>query len=209
MTSGPGRLQEALFDSLRGKIDSCTLLLDEVTLVVPKAGYRDTMQLLRDLPGLSFEKLIDLAGVDYLHYPGAHHPESRFAVVVHLLSLTHNHRLRVRVFLPNGPELSLPTISDIWPAADWHEREAFDLFGICFEGHRDLRRILTDYDFVGHPLRKDFPVQGHAEVYYDENESKVRYRPVSIVPREITPRVLRNSQRPHAGHGDSLRDPDD
>ena len=197
MTPGLSRLQEALFAGLGGRILSCTLALDEVTLVVHRNDYHPAMQLLKDLPTLSFEQLTDLAGVDYLHHHGAQ--EARFAVVVHLLSLTQNHRLRVRVFLPDEPELLLPTVSDIWPAASWYEREAFDLFGIHFEGHEDMRRILTDYDFVGHPLRKDFPVQGHVEVHYDESEKRVRYRPVSIDPREIVPRIQRNSKEQAAG----------
>ena len=194
MTSRLHRLQKELIDRLENGIDSCTLALDEITLVVHKSAYHQSMQILKETPGFLFEKLVDLAGVDYLHYEKAGREGARFAVVVHLLSLVHNHRLRVRVFLPDDAALSLPTISDIWPAANWYEREAFDLFGIHFEGHDDLRRILTDYEFEGHPLRKDFPVQGHVEVHYDETESRVRYRPVSITPREITPRVIRKTR---------------
>ena len=170
---------------------SCTYALGEVTLIVDGSDYRETMLMLRDQPDLSFEELIDLCGMDYGEYGNSRHDGPRYAVVVHLLSLKHNRRLRVRVFVPDEAMPLLPTIMDIWPAANWYEREAFDLFGILFEGHTDLRRILTDYGFVGHPLRKDFPVHGYVEMRYDEVERKVVYQPVTIEQREITPRVIR------------------
>ena len=185
------QLQETLRKNLGDRIRSCTLALGEVTLVVDHADYHETMRLLRDVPGLAFEELIDLCGVDYAEYGNGRHDGPRYAVVVHLLSLAHNRRLRVRVFAPDENRPTLPTVTGIWPSADWYEREAFDLFGILFEGHGDLRRILTDYGFVGHPLRKDFPVHGYVEMRYDEVERRVIYQPVTIRQREITPRVVR------------------
>ena len=194
MTARLTQLQETLLESLGDRIGSCTLALGEITLVVDHADYHETMRMLREMPGLSFEKLIDLCGVDYAVYGNGRHDGPRYAVVVHLLSLAHNFRLRVRAFLPDENSPVLPTVTDIWPSAGWYEREAFDLFGILFEGHGDLRRILTDYGFVGHPLRKDFPVHGHVEMRYDEVECKVVYQPVTIRQREITPRVVREDE---------------
>lgn len=148
------------------------------------------MKTLRDDDELAFEQLIDIAGMDYSTYSGGH-AGSRFAAVYHLLSLRHNCRLRVRAFCPDDDFPALFSVCDIWPAADWFEREAFDLFGIVFHGHRDLRRILTDYGFVGYPFRKDFPISGHVEMRYDAEKRRVIYVPVSIPPREITPRIVR------------------
>ena len=166
----------------------------EVTVVVDKADYADVMRRFKNDPALRFEELIDLCGVDYAGY--AHQEDGvtggRFAVVVHLLSISFNSRLRVRVFADGGDRPEVPSVIDVWPAADWFEREAFDLYGILFRHHPDLRRILTDYGFVGHPFRKDFPVQGYVEMHYDEEQKRVVYRPVSIEPREITPRVVRD-----------------
>jgi len=184
-------LQETLREHLGERIRSCACLLGEVTLVVDHSDYYGVMQVLKEVPALSFEVLIDLCGVDYAEYGNSSHEEPRYAVVVHLLSLAHNRRLRVRVFSPDESLPLLPSVTDIWPAANWFEREAFDLFGILFEGHPDLRRILTDYGFIGHPLRKDFPVQGFVEMRYDEEQRKVVYQPVTIEPRDITPRVIR------------------
>ncbi|MDL2284783.1 NADH-quinone oxidoreductase subunit C [Oxalobacter sp. OttesenSCG-928-P03] len=191
MTTRLIQLQETLRENLGDRMLSCTYALGEVTLVVDAPAYRETMQLLRDHQSLSFEELIDLCGVDYAEYGNGRHDGPRYAVVVHLLSLAHNRRLRVRVFVPDDDMPLIPTVSDIWPAANWYEREAFDLYGLLFEGHPDLRRILTDYGFVGHPLRKDFPVHGFVEMRYDEVERKVVYQPVTIEQREITPRVIR------------------
>jgi len=140
---------------------------------------------------LRFEQLIDLAGVDYRDYGNGRWEGARFAVVVHLLSVTHNWRLRVRTFCPDDDLPMVASVTPIWSAAGWFEREAFDLFGIVFEGHEDLRRILTDYGFVGHPFRKDFPISGHVEMRYDPEQRRVIYQPVSIEPREIVPRVIR------------------
>lgn len=170
----------------------------EVTIEVDRLIYPEVMLQLRDDPSLRFEELIDLCGVDYAGYGGAQGSvadEKRFAIVVHLLSLTFNCRLRVRVFAGDGEMPEVPSVVGIWPSANWFEREAFDLYGILFRGHPDLRRILTDYGFVGHPFRKDFPVQGYVEMRYDEKEKRVVYQPVTIEPREITPRVIRNSGR--------------
>lgn len=191
MTTRLIQLEKTLQEHLGARIRSCFRLLEEVTLVVDHSDYRDVMQMLKDIPALSFEELIDLCGVDYAEYGNGSHDGPRYAVVVHLLSLTHNRRLRVRIFAPDENMPLLPTIVDIWPAANWFEREAFDLFGILFEGHPDLRRILTDYGFIGHPLRKDFPVHGFVEMRYDEEKRKVVYQPVTIEQREITPRVIR------------------
>ena len=163
----------------------------EVTLEVAAADYLDVMQTLRDAPQTRFEQLIDLCGMDYSTYGEGRWEGARFAVVVHLLSVSLNHRLRVRVFCPDDDFPVVASVTDIWNAANWYEREAFDLYGIVFEGHADLRRILTDYGFIGHPFRKDFPLSGHVEMRYDAERQRVVYEPVSIEPREITPRVIR------------------
>jgi NADH-quinone oxidoreductase subunit C len=168
-----------------------TVALGEVTAIVPAAQLSDTMRALRDRPELRFEMLIDACGVDYSTYGDGAWTGARFAVVYHLLSLSHNHRLRVRVFADDDGFPILPSVVDTWPAANWFEREAFDLYGIVFDGHPDLRRLLTDYGFVGHPFRKDFPLSGHVEMRYDPEQKRVIYQPVSIEPREITPRIIR------------------
>jgi NADH-quinone oxidoreductase subunit C len=149
------------------------------------------MQLLRDTPAVGFEQLIDLCGVDYSTYRDGTWEGPRYAAVSHLLSVRNNHRLRVRVFAPDDDLPVVDSVTDIWSAANWFEREAFDLFGIVFEGHADLRRILTDYGFIGHPFRKEFPVFGHVEMRYDPERQRVIYQPVTIEPREIVPRVIR------------------
>jgi NADH-quinone oxidoreductase subunit C len=167
----------------------------ELTLVVPAAQYRDTCLELRDQ--LGFEQLIDLCGVDYSAY-GDRPPEGpRYAAVVHLLSVKHNVRLRVRCFCPDDGFPEVPSLVEVWPAANWYEREAFDLYGIIFEGHPDLRRILTDYGFVGHPFRKDFPLSGYVEMRYDPEQKRVVYQPVTIDPREVTPRIVREPNYAH------------
>jgi NADH-quinone oxidoreductase subunit C len=149
------------------------------------------MRVLRDHADTRFEELIDLCGVDYSTYGDGAWDGARFAAVSHLLSIEHNWRLRVRVFAPDDEMPLLASLTDIWPSANWYEREAFDFFGILFEGHNDLRRILTDYGFIGHPFRKDFPVSGYVEMRYDAEQKRVIYQPVTIDPREITPRVIR------------------
>jgi len=181
------RLREHLGD----RVLSLSERLGEITLVVPAGSWVEASLLLRDHPELRFETLIDLCGLDYSAYRDGLHEGPRFAVVAHLLSLTHNWRLRVRAVCPDDDLPLVGSLMDVWPAVGWFEREAFDLFGIVFEGHPDLRRLLTDYGFVGHPFRKDFPVSGHVEMRYDPEQRRVIYQPVSIEPREITPRIIR------------------
>ena len=188
------QLLEALQAVLGDRIRGLTQALGETTLTVSAADYLGVMQALRDDPRLAFEQLMDLCGMDYSAYRDGDSPLAqgpRFAAVSHLLSLTHNCRLRVRVFAPNDDMPIVASINPIWSSANWFEREAFDLYGIVFEGHEDLRRLLTDYGFIGHPFRKDFPVSGHVEMRYDPEQKRVVYQPVSIEPREITPRIIR------------------
>lgn len=180
-------LQQALGD----RVSSVVVALDEVTIVVKAGDYLQTARTLRDDPRLAFEQLIDLAGVDYSSYGEGSWDSLRYAVVLHLLSITHNWRLRVRTFCPDEDLPLVASLVDVWSSANWYEREAFDLYGIVFEGHPDLRRILTDYGFVGHPFRKDFPVSGYVEMRYDPEQKRVIYQPVTIEPREIVPRVIR------------------
>jgi NADH-quinone oxidoreductase subunit C len=165
--------------------------LGEVTVQVRAAEYQATCLKLRDSAELRFEQLMDLCGVDYSTYGGRAPQGGRFAVVLHLLSVSHNWRLRVRCVIADAEAPLLPSLVEVWPSVNWFEREAFDLFGIVFEGHPDLRRILTDYGFTGHPFRKDFPISGHVEMRYDPEQRRVVYQPVTIEPREITPRVVR------------------
>ncbi len=165
--------------------------LGELTVEVKPSEYRNLAQKLRDHPDLRFEQMIDLCGVDYQTYGDKPREGGRFAVVVHLLSITHNWRLRLRVLCADDEFPIVASLTEVWPAAGWFEREAFDLFGIVFDGHADLRRILTDYGFVGHPFRKDFPVSGYVEMRYDPEQKRVIYQPVSIEPREVTPRIVR------------------
>lgn len=184
-------LKTALEKALGQRIVSLTENVGELTLIVKAADYLETARLLRDEPSLRFEQLIDLCGVDYSTYGDGAWDGPRFAAVVHLLSLTHNWRVRVRVFAPDDDMPVLPSLIDVWNSVNWFEREAFDFYGIIFEGHPDLRRILTDYGFVGHPFRKDFPVSGYVEMRYDPEQKRVIYQPVTIEPRELTPRVIR------------------
>ncbi len=163
----------------------------EVTVTVPAASYQALALLLRDQPDLRFETLIDLCGVDYQGYKDGQYQGPRFAVVTHLLSVEHNRRIRLRVFAPDDHMPIVDSLTEVWPAANWYEREAFDLFGIAFQGHPDLRRLLTDYGFIGHPFRKDFPLSGYVEMRYDPEQKRVVYQPVTIEPRDITPRVIR------------------
>ncbi|MBT9612468.1 MAG: NADH-quinone oxidoreductase subunit C [Burkholderiales bacterium] len=163
----------------------------ELTLVVPRADMLSVFKLLRDDYDLRFEQLIDVCGVDYQAYGDGGWSGKRFAAVYHLLSVSKNQRLRVRVFAEDDDFPVVDSVIELWPAANWFEREAFDLFGIIFEGHPDLRRILTDYGFVGHPFRKDFPLTGYVEMRYDPDQKRVIYQPVSIEEREIVPRTIR------------------
>lgn len=168
--------------------------LGEVTLVVNAETYFETAVLLRDDPTLAFEQLIDLCGVDYQEFRDGRWNGQRFAVVSHLLSIEHNWRLRMRVFASDDSYPLVSSITPVWNCANWFEREAFDLYGIIFDGHEDLRRILTDYGFIGHPFRKDFPISGHVEMRYDPELKRVVYQPVTIEAREITPRIVREEQ---------------
>jgi NADH-quinone oxidoreductase subunit C len=180
-------LRAAFGETLR----SLTSAHGELTMVVSPTDYLAVARALRDRPELGFEELLDLCGVDYETYGNEVREGPRFAAVSHLLSMSNNWRLRVRVFAADNDFPVLPSITGIWDCVNWYEREAFDLFGIVFEGHTDLRRLLTDYGFVGHPFRKDFPVSGNVEMRYDPEQKRVIYQPVTIEPREIVPRVIR------------------
>lgn len=176
---------------LAPSIKSLVLDRGELTLTVKTADYLAVAQQLRDLPGLKFEQLIDLCGLDYSSYKDQPWEGPRFCVASHLLSVTHNWRLRLKVFAPEDDLPVVASVNGVWSSANWFEREAFDLYGILFEGHEDLRRILTDYGFIGHPFRKDFPVSGTVEMRYDAEQKRVIYQPVTIEPREIIPRIIR------------------
>jgi NADH-quinone oxidoreductase subunit C len=191
MTTKLETLEAALRNALGGYLQNLTVALGEVTIVVKQADYLSAMRVLRDHADTRFEELMDLCGVDYSTYGDGVWDGPRFAVVSHLLSLTHNWRVRVRVFAPDDDMPLVASVMNIWSAANWYERETFDFYGILFDGHDDLRRILTDYGFIGHPFRKDFPVSGYVEMRYDAEQKRVVYQPVTIEPREITPRVIR------------------
>ena len=219
MSKRSERLAARIRERFGDEVELLQGVADELTLVVPPAELVATATALRDEAGLEFAMLVELAGVDYLTYgmdewktrqatasgfsrgvvrgspPVSPDTPRRFAVAYHLLSLTLNHRLRVRCYSEPGDPPRLPSMNDVWPAANWFEREAFDLFGILFEGHPDLRRILTDYGFIGHPFRKDFPLSGQVEVRYDEEQGRVVYEPVDIEPRTLVPRVIRDDHR--------------
>ncbi|MEW6561669.1 MAG: NADH-quinone oxidoreductase subunit C [Pseudomonadota bacterium] len=184
-------LQENLRAVLGNKVVNLECRLGEVTLTVPAAGLTETMTALRDAEPLRFEQMIDLCGIDYSTYGDGIWEGKRFASVVHLLSVANNARLRVRVFCEDDGFPMLDSITGIWPSANWFEREAFDLYGIVFTGHPDLRRILTDYGFIGNPFRKDFPLSGTVEMRYDAEQKRVVYQPVTVEPREVTPRIIR------------------
>jgi NADH-quinone oxidoreductase subunit C len=190
-TVNPEVLKDVIVAALGGKAKSAVVALDEVTVVVAASDYREAAAVLRDAAECRFEQLMDLCGVDYSEYKGVGLEGSRFCVVLHLLSVSLNQRVRLKVFALDDDFPVLDSVSEIWSSANWFEREAFDLFGIVFEGHNDLRRILTDYGFIGHPFRKDFPLSGHVEMRYDAESRRVVYQPVSIEPREITPRIIR------------------
>ncbi len=191
------RLQDALGD----KLVSGKVALGEATIEVRAADWHDVAVQLRDTPGLRFDEMIDLCGVDYSTYAGVGREEGRYAAVMHLLSVARNHRLRVRAFCPDDDLPVIASVVDIWPVANWFEREAFDLVGIVFDGHPDLRRILTDYGFIGHPFRKDFPVHGQVEMRYDPEQKRVIYQPVSIDLRVVTPHIVREENFGDVGHG--------
>lgn len=188
-------LQAALHDVLGDAIVRLDRIKGELTLTVKAASYLQVAQTLRDHPALRFEQLMDLCGMDYSEYKdGAESIYSdgpRFCAISHLLSIEKNWRLRLKVFATDDDFPILASVTPLWNGANWFEREAFDLYGIVFDGHEDLRRILTDYGFIGHPFRKDFPVSGHVEMRYDPEQKRVIYQPVTIEPREITPRIIR------------------
>ena len=190
MTAKIQQLESAL-NAAFGERIAMTTALGEVTIVVKAADYLNVMQTLRDDATLRFDEMIDLCGVDYSTYGEGTWDGLRFAAVTHLLSVEKNWRVRVRVFCPDDDMPLVESVTGIWRAANWYEREAFDLYGILFEGHNDLRRILTDYGFIGHPFRKDFPISGYVEMRYDPEQARVIYQPVTIEPREIIPRVIR------------------
>jgi NADH-quinone oxidoreductase subunit C len=194
MTERLEQLRHQLDHVLGNRIQSVVIDHRELTIVLDPASYAESARLLRDDPTLNFEQLIDLCGVDYRDYGDGSWSGPRFAVVSHLLSIQHNLRLRVRVFAPDDDYPVVASMVPIWNSANWFEREAFDLFGILFDGHEDLRRLLTDYGFIGHPFRKDFPISGHVEMRYDPELKRVVYQPVTIDPREVTPRVIREEQ---------------
>jgi NADH-quinone oxidoreductase subunit C len=188
------QLQSHVERALGARVQSITLALNELTVVLRADTYLESALILRDDPALGFEQLIDLCGVDYQDYQDGSYSGPRFAVVTHLLSVKHNLRLRLRVFAPDDSYPLVSSLTSVWASANWFEREAFDLFGILFDGHADLRRILTDYGFIGHPFRKDFPISGNVEMRYDPELQRVVYQPVTIETREVTPRVVREEQ---------------
>jgi len=187
-------LASAAREALGDRLQDMVIAQDEVTIVVRPADLLASMLELRDRPALRFELLIDACGVDYSAYANEPWEGARFAAVYHLLSLANNWRIRVRTFAADDDFPVLPSLVDVWPAINWFEREAFDLYGLVFEGHPDLRRLLTDYGFVGHPFRKDFPLSGYVEMRYDPEQARVVYQPVTIEPREIVPRVVRETK---------------
>ncbi len=190
----PEATRDAVLAALGDKVLNISIALGEVTLVVAAADYLAAAELLRDSVGCKFEQLIDLCGVDYSEYKNGDYDGLRFCAVSHLLSVSLNQRLRLKVYAADDGMPIVASLSKLWSSANWFEREAFDLFGIVFEGHDDLRRILTDYGFIGHPFRKDFPAEGHVEMRYDAEAARVVYQPVTIEAREITPRVIREDK---------------
>ena len=194
MSDRLNQLQSQVERALGARVQSITLALNELTVVLRADTYLESALILRDDPALGFEQLIDLCGIDYQDYLDGSYSGPRFAVVTHLLSVKHNLRLRLRVFAPDDSYPVVSSLTSVWSSANWFEREAFDLFGILFDGHADLRRILTDYGFIGHPFRKDFPISGNVEMRYDPELQRVVYQPVTIETREVTPRVVREEQ---------------
>jgi len=209
-------LAEKLTAHFKDTISGCETDRDQITLVVSPSHLLSTCEALRDEDDFSFSQLVDLCGVDYSTYGQVDwateettatgfsrgrnktsvsiNNEQRFAVVYHLLSIKHNHRLRLRCYLPEENPI-LASVTEVWSSANWYEREAYDMFGILFEGHPDLRRLLTDYGFIGHPFRKDFPLEGNVEVRYDPDQERVVYQPVTITNRVLVPRVIRDDHR--------------
>ncbi len=187
----PHTTQAHVQAALGNLLVSSVVKLGELTIVVDAAHYLEAARILRDDPTCRFEQLVDLCGVDYLTFGDQPQAGLRYCVVCHLLSVSLNQRVRLKVYAPDDSAPVVDSLCDVWASANWFEREAFDLFGIVFQGHLDLRRILTDYGFIGHPFRKDFPVAGHVEMRYDAEQKRVVYQPITIEPREITPRIIR------------------
>jgi len=190
----PEATRDAVIAALGDKVKAITIALEEVTVLVTASDYHAAAILLRDTPGCAFEQLLDLCGVDYSEYKDGAYSGARFCVVSHLLSVSLNQRVRLKVFATDDDMPMVDSVNDVWNSANWFEREAFDLFGIVFNGHEDLRRILTDYGFIGHPFRKDFPTTGHVEMRFDAEQARVVYQPVTIEAREITPRIIREDK---------------
>ena len=180
--------------ALGERVVSLQSALGDLTLTVSAADYLEVATTLRDHAELKFEQLIDLCGVDYSDYGNGGYEGPRYAIVSHLLSISKNWRLRLKVFATDDDFPAVASVTGVWSSADWFEREAFDMYGVIFDGHDDLRRLLTDYGFIGHPMRKDFPVSGHVEMRYDAEQKRVIYQPVTIEPREITPRIIREDK---------------
>ncbi len=187
----PEDTQAAIAQVLGDKVKRISVDLGEVKVLVSAQDYHAAALLLRDSTGCQFEQMMDLCAVDYSTYGDGRYEGPRYCIVVHLLSVSLNQRVRLEVFATDDDMPVLDSINDIWNSANWFEREAFDLFGVVFEGHDDLRRILTDYGFIGHPFRKDFPTTGYVEMRYDAEQARVIYQPVTIETREITPRIIR------------------
>ena len=202
MASRLETLTTVLQASLGDLLVSANTALGELTVVVKAENLLAVAEKLRDSPEFKFEQLIDLCGMDYSHYGDGAWEGRRFAVVYHLLSISYNARLRLRVFAAEDDFPVVDSVIGVWPSANWYEREAFDLYGIMFAGHPDLRRLLTDYGFIGHPFRKDFPLSGNVEMRYDPDKQRVIYQPVTIEPREITPRIIREE---HYGDSEGFR----
>jgi NADH-quinone oxidoreductase subunit C len=194
MTQRLDDLQTALHAALGSRIHTFERARGEISITVRAADYLAVATQLRDDASLKFEQMMDLCGLDYSDYRNEPWDGLRYCVVSHLLSITRNWRVRLKVFAPDDELPAVASINEVWSAANWYEREAFDLFGIIFEGHVDLRRILTDYGFIGHPMRKDFPTTGHVEMRYDAEKKRVIYQPVTIEPREVVPRVVREDR---------------
>jgi NADH-quinone oxidoreductase subunit C len=194
MSAKLDQLEAVLRQVLGEAVQSLVMSRGELTLQVQATRYAEVAQTLQAHPELHFEQLIDLCGLDYSEYKNQPWDGPRFAVVLHLLSVKHNWRLRLRVAAPDDDMPQVVSVTPVWNAANWFEREAFDLYGIVFDGHQDLRRILTDYGFIGHPMRRDFPVIGHVEMRYDEEKKRVIYQPVTVEVRENVPRVVREAQ---------------
>jgi len=195
------RLSQTLRDVFGDSLKSLLVDRAELTIEVAAGDYQRIARTLRDHPDLHFEQLIDISGVDYSTFGNGAWVGARFASVAHLTSIRHNWRLRLRVFAEDESFPVVDSVADVWASANWYERESFDLYGILYAGHPDLRRILTDYGFVGHPFRKDFPISGYVEMRYDPEQGRVVYQPVTIEPRENTPRIVREENYGDVGHG--------